>query len=293
MLWLILGILTALFFALIHIVSKYAAEKADPSYLSNAIWIIYSLLVLPLVILFWPKLIITTETFLGFIIIGLIIFSTKIIYLNSLKLGTLSKTVPLLSVTPVFTLIIGMIWLGEFPKVIGVLGIMVIVFGTYLLNIEHFKTYQIFGPISAVFEDKASKLMIIVAFAYGFGSVVDKFVINHSNVISRVILFSYFTVFFNTMYLLIKDKNLFILKTKNVFRFWKIILLIDVFYLSMLLCQMYGLTLTYTAYIISLKRIAAVFSIIIAYFIFKEKKNFWIILSGTILMVIGAFLIIL
>lgn len=290
MLWLILGISTALFFALVHIASKYAAAKADTFYLSNTMWIIYSILSLPLVISFFPELVMNTDAFLGFVVIGLISFSTNIIYLKSLRHGDISKTVPLLSITPVFTLIIALFWLGEFPKINGIFGIIFIVTGTYFLNLEHFRKNNVLEPLLQVFKDRASRLMLLVAVAYGLGSVTDKFIINHSNPLSRVVIFSYFTVFFNTMYLLVRDGKRFIHNIKDTFRLWKTILLIDVLYLLMLLFQMYGLSLTYTAYIIALKRTSAVFSVVLAYLIFNERRHFYTILAATLLMAAGIFL---
>jgi uncharacterized membrane protein len=165
--------------------------------------------------------------------------------------------------------------------------------GTYVLNAEYFSKSNFIEPLISICNVKSSRLMLIVAFAYGFGSVADKFVINHSNVISRVVIFSYFTVFFNTLYLLLKDKREFFPRIIVAFRFWKSLVLFNILYLLMLLFQMYGLTLTHTVYIISLKRTSALFSVVLAYFIFQEKKYFWSILSGTVLMVIGAILIVL
>jgi len=293
MVWCITGILTAFFFSLTHIISKYIADRTDPFYLSNTVWMLYSIIVFPFVIIFWPELVINIKVFFGLILIGIISFSTQVIFFKSLKQGTVSKTVPLLSITPLFTLIIALLWLKEFPKLTGVSGIILIVFGTYILNINHFRRDQFFEPLFAIFKVNAYRLMLMVALAYGFGSVLDKFVVNHSNVISRVFIFSYFSVFFNTVYLILKDKKDFFYKTKHVLRFWKTILLFDIFYLLMLLLQMYSLTLTHTAYVISLKRTAALFSVIMAYFIFGEKKYIWSTLSGTFLMVIGAVFIML
>lgn len=293
MLWPIFGIFTAIFFALVHIMSKYAAGKAEPYYLSNAIWVVYSILSLPLVIFFHKKIVLNVEAFLGLILVGLISFSTNIIYLKSLRDGDISKTVPLLSITPVFTLLIAMLWLREFPKPAGMAGIMLIIAGAYFLNFEHFRRDRILEPLRQVFKNRASRLMLIVAAAFGIGSVADKFVVNHSNAFTRVVLFGYFTVFFNTAYLAIRDRKRFIVNTKGSFRIWRMLLLIDVFYLLTLFFQMYGLSLTFTAYIISLKRTSAIFSVILAYFLFGERRYFKTVLPATILMVLGVVLIVL
>ena len=290
MLWLIFGLLSALFFALLHITSKYAVERADPYYLSNAIWITYSALSLPLVLLFHQKIVMNKETVLGFIGIGLLIFSTNILYLKSLKYGDISKTVPLLSITPIFTLGIAMLWLREFPKMSGILGIILIIAGTYFINFEHFRGDRVFAPFHQLFKNRASRLMLLVAAAYGLGSVTDKFIINHSNILTRIALFSYFALVFNTVYLAARDRRLFIAKTKDSFRLWKTVLLLDVFYFLTLYFQMTGLSLTYTSYVIALKRTSAVFSVILAYFIFNERRHFRAALAATVLMMAGVFL---
>jgi uncharacterized membrane protein len=59
-----------------------------------------------------------------------------ILYVKAIKLSPLSLTIPFLAVSPVFIILIAFILLGEFPDRSGLLGILLIVIGAYLLNIK-------------------------------------------------------------------------------------------------------------------------------------------------------------
>jgi uncharacterized membrane protein len=51
------------------------------------------------------------------------------------------------------------------------------------------------------------------------------------------------------------------------------------------------MALSFAAYIIALKRVSAFFSVVIAFFIFREKKYFSHHLLGTIFLVLGVILL--
>ena len=89
-----------------------------------------------------------------------------------------------------------------------------------------------------------------------------------------------------------KDKKRFIINTKKVFlSSCKGLLLIALIQFAVIVPQFFALELTYTAFVIAIKRAGIIFSVIMAYFIFKEKHNFWSNLLATIILIIGVVLI--
>ena len=56
-------------------------------------------------------------------------------FLQAVKISPLSVTVPLMSLTPVFTALLGLLLLGERPPVVAVLGISLVVIGALWLNL--------------------------------------------------------------------------------------------------------------------------------------------------------------
>ena len=133
--------------------------------------------------------------------------------------------------------------------------------------------------------------MLIVAFLFGFGAAFDKFVVVHGNVLTRLLLAWYFGLGVMLIILLPRGKPFFkkslaILKHK-----WKWFFLLAVFDFTTLTMQFIGISLTVTAYITLLKRTAALFAVIGAYFLFNEKKDIKNALIGTMLLVLGVALL--
>src|SRR3989337_4000616 len=59
-----------------------------------------------------------------------------ILYVKAIKLSPLSLTIPFLAISPAFIILIAFILLGALPATSGLLGILLIVIGAYLLNIK-------------------------------------------------------------------------------------------------------------------------------------------------------------
>jgi drug/metabolite transporter (DMT)-like permease len=66
-------------------------------------------------------------------------------FLQAVKLSPLSVTIPLLSLTPVFTTLLGCLLLGERPSVVAGLGIALVVIGAFWLNLPSRKEEEVAG----------------------------------------------------------------------------------------------------------------------------------------------------
>ncbi|MBI4453361.1 EamA family transporter [Candidatus Woesearchaeota archaeon] len=294
MLWLILGLICAFFYALYHLANKKYIKNADATYFAFCGILMTAIITLPLLPLLWSRFVFNWTVIISFFIVGIMVVITRQLYMHSIKIEDVSITTPLLTITPLFTLILGMVWIKEFPSYIGIIGIVLLVTGTYFLNYKRRKD-GLLEPFKLIFRNKGSLYMFIVAFIFGIGSIMDKFIINNSNYITHVLIYNYFVIPVFVAYLLFKEKpSSFISKTKNIFKTnWKGLLITTLIYFGVMLSYVIAISLTYTVYIISLKRVSAIFTIIMAYFLFKEKKNFWHILFGTVLMVLGVVLIVI
>lgn len=294
MLWLILGLICAFFYAIYHLANKKYIKNADATYFAFCGILMTAIITLPFLPLLWSKFVFNWTVIISLFIVGIIVVITRTLYMLSIKMEDVSRTTPLLTITPLFTLIIGMIWIKEFPSYLGIVGIVLLVTGTYFLNYKRSKD-GLLEPFKLIFRNKGSLYMFIVALIFGIGSVIDKFIINNSNYLTHVLIYNYFVIPLFVAYLLFKDKPYsFISKTKNTFKKnWKGLLITTLIYFGVMLSYVIAISLTYTVYIISLKRVSAIFTVIIAYFAFKEKDNFWHVLFGTILMVLGVLLMVI
>lgn len=290
--WLFYAVLCTVLFTVYNILNKLVVKESSADYIAHLTMILYSFVNLPLILIFQDLIKVNIKSLFGLTLAGLLFAVAGILYMRSLKHGRLSDTVPLLSFTPIITLVVAYVIVKEMPGVVGVIGIMLIIIGAYLLHVKELSGHHILRPLSVLFKFKGSRYMLMVAFLYGFGATIDKYVIIHSNILTRVLLISYFTLAFQLPYLLFKDKQNYFVRLKQIFKskFWPV-LGITIIFLAMIGAQMIAITKTYVAYVTALKRTAALFTVIAAYIFFNEKDNFKQTLTGTLLLVSGAVLL--
>jgi drug/metabolite transporter (DMT)-like permease len=101
-------------------------------------------------------------------------FLGSLAFIHSLKLSPLSRTVPLLSLTPVFTALTAAPLLGELPEPIQTLGIFLVVAGAVALNSE--------GSVRGLLHEKGALLMAAVALMWAVSGPLDKLALGYASV---------------------------------------------------------------------------------------------------------------
>ena len=219
----------------------------------------------------------------------ILVFITSVLFMigqyfiiESLKSADLSKTVPMLSFTPVFTLLTSYIVLKEIPSALGLVGVMLIVIGAYIVNFSKYKTKE----IRFIFKDKASMQMLLVAFLFSITSVLAK----KGIILSNPAHFMFVHYLINSIILVM----LFYKKIKSGFGiFKKSISDLSIYGIAAGISELLiaiAITSSIVPYVISLKRTSIIFSVIIGYFFFKEK-DFKFSLMGSLIMFVGVLLI--
>jgi len=208
-----------------------------------------------------------------------------ILYTKALKVSPLGLSLPFLSLTPVFLIIVPYLVLGESISLPGAAGVLCIAAGGYTLNIKKFRE-GILEPFAAIRKEKGSLMMIAVAFLYSFTSVLGKKAIEHSSpvffgIIYYIIMFALFTPI-----ALFKSRRHF---KKGAIRATILPGMLD----SMMnVTHMTAMSLTKVAYMISVKRLSLLIGVFYGYLFFKEsgiKER----LLGTLLMLAGFVIIVL
>ncbi len=211
-----------------------------------------------------------------------------ILYIKALKMSPMSLTLPFLSMTPLFLIIISYFFLGETVSDIGAVGIILIVAGSYMLNIKQFKK-GIFEPFIAISKEKGSVYMIIVALIYSITASLGKAAIGLSSpvffgsVFFTAVVIAFTPIAFYKGRDSIADLN---------FKVFKSALLPGLFYSIMIISHVIALSLTKVAYMISVKRLSLLIGVLYGYYIFKEsgiKER----LFGSAMMLSGFILIVL
>ena len=286
MFWFIFAGFTALFESLTDVVSKKNLKLGDEYIISFLIRFITFLFLLPLLI-FMGIPDIGPNFGMALIIGGSLNVITTLLYMKALKYSELSISVPMLAFTPMFLLITSPIILGEFPSLLGLIGIFLIITGSYVLNIRQWKEGYL-EPFKCLLREKGPKMMLLVAFIWSITANFDKVgLINSSPIFWIVVINLFIAVFTFPLMLRNYQKNveLFNVRKGNLILMGLLSALTSIF-------QMYAISLTLVPYVIAVKRTSAVLGVLWGKLIFKEKEIREKLIGATI-MVIGVFIILI
>ena len=284
MTWLILGILTAFFEAVKDVFGKQNLKKSDEYVVAWSFSFFSVIFLIPWVIYTGiPPL--NSQFWLALLIGGSINAVTALLYIKAIKLSDLSLTLPLIALTPLFMLVTSPLIVGEYPKFFDYIGIILIVAGSYLLNIKE-KSKGYLAPFKALLDEPGPKLMLIVALLWSIAANCDKIGVTNS--------YPIFWVFslFGTMSVLLLPVLLY--KTPNPERqiLKQLPMLAAMGFINAigLIFQMQALTLTFVVRVIAIKRTSVLMGVLFGHFIFQEK-NIQERLLGAGIMIFGVLFI--
>lgn len=285
MLWVLYSLLSAFSLSTADALSKKGLERAD-EYTIAWIRLLFSAPYFLLSFLFIEIPVINITFWISILILlPLEIFST-ILYIKALKVSPLSLTIPFLSFTPLFLIATSFLILGETPSAPGVIGIILIAFGAYTLNIHTLKKpSDLLEPLRAIVKEKGSVYMILVAFIYSITSNLGKLAILHSSpVFFGVTYYLILTVAFTPIALKMSSLRLNLRENFLNYSF------IGFFIALMVIFHVLAIVLTDVAYMIAIKRTSLLFSVLYGRIIFGEQ-GFRERLFGSLMMVAGVVVI--
>ncbi|MBE9040144.1 EamA family transporter [Oscillatoriales cyanobacterium LEGE 11467] len=186
--------------------------------------------------------------------------------MKAIQASDLSKVAPMTTFTPLFLLLTSPLIVGEFPNPSGFIGIALIVTGAYLLNLNARKSGYL-APFKMLWKERGTKLGLLVAFLWSITANFDKIGVQNSAPIFWVAsMFAGITLLLSP--LVIINSGLKLSKWGSI---GKSLVLIGLFNAIAVAFQMFALNLTLVAYVISVKRTSAIFSVVWSKLIFKES----------------------
>ncbi|PIN76090.1 hypothetical protein COV17_03270 [Candidatus Woesearchaeota archaeon CG10_big_fil_rev_8_21_14_0_10_36_11] len=209
------------------------------------------------------------------------------LYYKALKITDLSLATPMTSFTPVFLIVTSFLLLREFPTPIGMVGIVLIVLGSYVLNMTK-NGGGLIDPFKRMFKDRGVVYMLIVAFLFSLSSNFDKMVVQNSDTLFGS---AFVHLFLGIAFIAISSfRSINILSVyKNNFHTFFLIGLISA--LGAIFINI-AFTMQIVPYVISIKRLSILFSVMYGGWLFKER-NLFARVSGALVMVVGVILIVL
>jgi drug/metabolite transporter (DMT)-like permease len=211
----------------------------------------------------------------------------SLLYMRAVQISPLSLTIPYLAFTPVVLLFTAWIMIGEFPGVRGVVGVLTVALGAYLLNRGDGTPG---GPLRALAKEAGSRMMLAVALMWGVSASLDKVGILHGPpVLYAAMVYSGIAVPILIFTLLRSRASFAALKDRRVLTWVAIAAIVTTFAYTTQLISLRGL---YVSYVIAIKRSGLLLSVLIGHFAFREgelEKR----LPGAAVMVLGVLLIVL
>ena len=174
--WFLLALLSAL--------SLAASDALTKRFLSDWHWrdillvrfSVAALMLLPMLVIY-PLHGLSTQQWLWLALAVPLELLAMRLYVTAISRAPLSQTLPYLAFTPVFTAVLGLLVLDETISVHGLVGILLVVLGAYLLNLKHAFGGQglaLWAPLQAIAREPAARMMLLVAAIYGVTSVSSK-----------------------------------------------------------------------------------------------------------------------
>jgi len=206
-------------------------------------------------------------------------------YMRAIKVSPLSLTLPFLAFTPVFVILTGFIILGETLNAYGITGIILIVTGSYFLNLSGAKKHWQ-EPFKAVFKEEGSWLMFLVALIYSLTATIGKLAIMHSSPeFFGVTYFLCFALLVALLFPIMPGA-----KISNLFKKPLPGIIAGITLATMIFCHTYAISLIQAAYMLSIKRCSILFGVIFGALFFKEE-NIKERLFGAFVMMCGVLMI--
>ncbi|MDB5177601.1 MAG: EamA/RhaT family transporter [Candidatus Saccharibacteria bacterium] len=257
------------------------------------IWVAYSLILIvftPFMFSRFPELK-RAVLELPIIVLGVVLSNLLATKLNmeALKREELSYTAPLNAMVPLFTLLIAGVFLNESPPRFGVIGVLAIVAGAYIVSIKPGRIHW-YDPIKRLATSAGAQLSIAVTLFYAINTVLIKVMTNDG--FGSLTIF-YLTTLIGWLFLIyvpiLKHKEL-----KAIERSDKLAILgggISSFasgYFHIL-----ATASTFTSYATSVRRLDALISILLGWRYLKETNirikliGAGVMTSGTILLAVS------
>lgn len=278
--WITYALLCAFFQALNDLFTKKYAEQLSDRLLVLA-RIIFAVPVLWLLCLIEGLPPVDGKILITYAVAAPLDLAGSLLYVRALRLSPLSLTVPFLSFTPAFLVGTSFLLLQEQPGLSGIAGILLIVAGSYALNLSA-RDKGLLHPFRVIFREKGSLLMLVVAFIYSITSNLGKMGVLYSS-----------PVFFGASYYTILSALLlpFTLRRIPLGRLFNPgLLYIGACSSLMIFFHFTALKLALVSYMVAVKRTSLLFGIIFGALIFGEK-GFREKITGGLLMVAGIILI--
>lgn len=179
---------------LTDVARKHALEKRDlvPAtfWIRIAVAAVFAIVLVVRILMGAPAGIhVPLLTFFAYLVVDVtMITGVMWLYFRALQISPLSLCVPFLSFTPVFLLFTGFVMLGELPEPVKILGVVLIVVGSFVMHRKLFAVSWL-APAKAVIQEKGSRYMLLVSLIFAITNPLDKKLVMMSDVFTEALAY--------------------------------------------------------------------------------------------------------
>jgi len=220
--------------------------------------------------------------------VGVVHFIYWVSVAKSYDAGDFSQVYPITRAAPFLVLIASVLLLKENISFLGVAGIIVTMFGIYVLHMSSISKRGFLEPLHAIHKDKATRFAIITLFLVTAYSLIDKVGVTYTHPFLYVYLLNCSAFALFTPYIFsIRDR----MQIRNEWRSSRKTIIISGFiglfgYLLILL----AFTMENVSYVVGLRQISVIFGVLLGSHLLNEGKR-TTRLAGAIIIFLGALMI--
>jgi uncharacterized membrane protein len=210
----------------------------------------------------------------------------------ALKNLEISRALPVLAASPMAVALLAFILLGESLSLTEVLGMVLIVLGTYVLELK--KNENIIAPFRVFVESKYHRIILIALGLMSLSAILDKLLLTSFKLppLTFLVMQNYFFLIIFLLYRFLsglknRNEKLFKGVSKNILI---IIVLIAIATIGYRWTQIEATKLGPVGLVIAVKRLSVLFAVLIGAKLFKEENYLRKVLA-TLTIVAGALLI--
>lgn len=280
MTWIALALLAAVSTAARETFIKGGMREGAELLVAGTVAAIGGLLLLPLALASLPPTL-GRSFWLALLVSGAVNAVAATLIARAVHASDLSIVSPLQTLTPIFMIGTGFLFLGELPRPLGMAGVVVVVAGSYMLRLD-MRRVSWLEPIRALARDRGARLMLFVALIFAVSGAVDKVGVQAST--------PFFWGFAMTS--TVAAVLLPLARLRRVPRpgNWRAVVLAGVLMAVTIAAQMSALPLTLAAYVIAVKRTGVLFAVLSGALFFGESGIRQRLVGATV-MVVGVVLI--
>jgi drug/metabolite transporter (DMT)-like permease len=272
MLWLVLSIGSALFVALKNALSRHLVHSLAQRSVVYAGFLYTGILTAVfLAVEGMPEL--NPATLRGQFVPAVLAASIVDVFaltmlLRGIAAADLSDAYPLIALTPVFLLGTSYLLLGEVPSLLGLAGILTIVVGSYLMRVETVRRHPL-EPFRRLFRERGPRYMILTAALFSLMSPLFKTAVLASSPAFALTISQLLSMLWLTLWLVLRGELA--AQWRELRERFGELLLLGVLNFVQAIGIFLALEMTLVAYVISVKRLSILLTVVFGYLFFRER----------------------